>query len=436
MFSNRFRIILPLTVALGVTLACSLFTPAPAQPEATLDSLYTAAAETLNAMSTQSAATRPADVTPTPTLSISADTPTAFPTFTLVPPLQTVTKCDAAAFVSDVTYPDGSNIGRGQTFTKIWRIKNVGTCSWTTAYDLVFVSGERFGAQNAVALPAGVGPGQTVDVSLQMTTPNQDGRYRGYWKLRNASDIQFGFGSTGEATIYVDVNVTGYTVTGYDLATNLCDASWRTADKDLPCPGTQGSQDGFAVLVSAPQMEDGKVRGIGLLTHPQMVRNGYITGKYSAVNIQSGDRFRALIGCLNKANDCNMIFKLEYQIGSNPVKLLGQWNEVYEGEYYPVDIDLNFLSGQKVKFILTILANGSSHEDYGLWVTPRITRQSSQPPTSTPTATLSPTVTVTPTSTFTPTVTSTATATPTSTATATATATETPTETPTNTPVP
>ncbi|MCK6540247.1 MAG: hypothetical protein L6Q26_09330, partial [Anaerolineales bacterium] len=105
---------------------------------------------------------------------------------------------------------------------------------------------------------------------------------------------------------------------------------------------------------------------------------------------------------------------------------LGQWNEIYEGKYYPVDIDLNFLSGKKVKFILTILANGSSHEDYGLWVMPRITRQSSQPPTATPTRTLSPTVTATPTSTFT--------ATPTSTATATATATETSTETPTETP--
>lgn len=434
MFSSRFKIILPLLAALGVTLACGLFAPATPQPEATLDSLYTAAAETLNAMSTQSAATQPADMTPTPTLSIPVDTPTAFPTFTLVPPLVTVTPCDAAAFVTDVTYPDGSNIGRGQTFTKIWRIKNVGTCSWTTAYDLVFVSGERFGAPNAVALPAGVGPGQTVDVSIQFTAPNQDGRYRGHWKLRNASDIQFGFGSTGEAAIYVDVNVSGYTITGYDFATNLCDAVWRNGDKELPCPGTQGSQDGFAVLLNAPQMEDGKVRGIGLLTHPQMIKNGLITGKYSAINIQSGDHFRALIGCLHKADDCNMIFKLEYQIGSNPAKLLGQWNEIYEGQHYPVDIDLSFLSGQKVKFILTILANGSSHEDYGLWVNPRITRQSSQPPTATPTATLSPTVTVTPTATFTPTVTSTATATPTSTATATVT--ETPTETPTDTPVP
>jgi hypothetical protein len=401
MYLSRFRNILIPTLALGVTLACSLFTPATPQPAATLDSLYTAAAETLNAMSTQAAETQPADASPTATLSVPTNSPTAFATFTLVPPLQTVTKCDAAAFITDVTYPDGSTIGRGQTFTKTWRIKNIGTCTWTTAYDLVFVSGEKFGVKSAVALPASVGPGRSVDVSVQLTTPNQDGRYRGYWKLRNASDIQFGFGSTGEATIYVDVNVSGYTVTGHDLATNLCDATWRNGDRELPCPGTQGSQDGFAVMLSSPLMEDGIARGLGLLTHPQMKNNGLITGKYSAINIQSGDHFKALIGCLNKADDCNMIFKLEYQIGSAPLKPLGQWNEIYEGEYYPVDIDLSFLSGQKVKFILTILANGSSHEDYGLWVNPRITRQSAQPPTVTPTPTLSPTVTATPTSTFT-----------------------------------
>jgi hypothetical protein len=303
--------------------------------------------------------------------------------------------------VADVTYPDGALIGRGNSFTKTWRIKNTGTCTWTTAYDIIFVSGERLGGKNAVALPATVGPGRSVDISIQLTAPNREGRYRGYWKLRNASDVQFGFGATGEATIFVDVNVSGYTVTGYDLASNLCDAKWQNSDIELPCPGNEGAGRGFAIVMNAPKMEDGTVRGIGLLTHPQMVDNGTISGKYPAVNIQNGDHFQALIGCLHEANDCDMIFKLEYQIGSDPLKPLGQWREIYEGGYYPIDIDLGFLNGQKVKFILTILANGSSHEDYGLWVNPRITRQSAQPPTATATPTLSPTATITPSPTLT-----------------------------------
>jgi hypothetical protein len=82
-----------------------------------------------------------------------------------------------------------------------------------------------------------------------------------------------------------------------------------------------------------------------------------------------------------------LIYRLQYQIGSGDIKTLGQWREVYEGEYYPVSIDLSFLSGQKVKFIFTVFANGSSHEDFALWVTPRITRQSSERPTAVPTKT-------------------------------------------------
>ena len=427
MKSMRFRNILIMSIALGALLACGPFTAATPQPEATLDSLYTAAAETLNAMATQDFTTFAVVPSATPVLIFPNVSPTGYPTYTLVPPIQPATRCDAAAFVTDVTFPDGSVVGRGSTFTKTWRVKNTGNCTWTTSYDLVFVGGEKFGSKNAVALPASVGPGKTVDLSILLTAPNQNGRYTGYWKLRNASDIQFGFGTSGNSSIYTDVNVSGYTVTGYDLAASYCEAEWRNSKSDLPCPGVYDSNTGFAVVMNAPLMEDGKARGVGLLTHPQKIDDGVIIGKYPKIAIQTGDHFRTSIGCLNKANDCDVIFKLEYQIGSDPVKSLGQWHEIYEGEYYPIDIDLSFLSGQKVKFILTVFADGSSHEDYGLWVTPRITRQSSQPATATALPTLSPTVTVTPSQTGT----STSTATSTATATATPTATQTPTETPT-----
>lgn len=405
MLSMRFKKLLIPLLALATVMSCGIFTPNSPQPAATLNSLYTAAAETLNAMSTQGVVTQLAQPSPTATLSIPTPGPIVFDTYTPVPPIQPVTRCDAASFVSDVTFPDGTIVGRDTTFTKIWRIKNIGTCTWTTSYDLVYVSGEKFGAKNAVALPTSVGPGQTVDVSIQLTSPKQNGRYRGYWQLRNESDVLFGFGTSGTANIYVDINVSGYTVTGYDLAENFCDAVWRNAKDKLPCPGTDGDKSGFVLVFNAPKMEDGKARGIGLLTRPQQVNDGRITGKYPAVKIQQGDRFEALIGCLNKANDCDIIYKLEYQIGKDPIRSLGQWQEVYEGEYFPIDIDLSFLSGEKVRFILTVLANGSSHEDYALWVTPRITRQSSKPPTATFTPSLSPTVTATATSTFTATAT-------------------------------
>ena len=403
--SNYRKILIPVLALATATLACSQFTASTPQPAATLNALYTSAAQTLESMSTQAAVAT--QLSPTPTLSLSM--PTASPivvnTFTPVPPLATlpVTRCDAASFVSDVTYPDGSNVSLGTAFTKIWRLKNTGTCTWTASYALVFISGERFSAPTAVSIPTNVGPGQTVDLAVNMTAPNQSGRYRGYWKLRNASNVLFGIGDSADSNFYVDINVTGYTVTGYDLLASYCDADWQNESEDLPCPGIEGDERGFVQSLNSPKMEDGKTQGNGLLTYPERENNGMISGKYPEFKIQSGDRFLAQVGCLNEANDCDMIFRLQYQIGTGSVRTLGQWREVYEGQSYPINIDLSTLNGEKVKFILSVLANGSSHEDFAVWISPRITRQSSQPPTATftslpPTATFTstPTATATP----------------------------------------
>src|SRR5687768_5261249 len=78
-----------LTLVLATILACSRFAAATPQPAATLDSLYTAAAQTLDAMSTQGVGT----LTPmsTGTLSIfTTPSATPFATFTTVPPLKPV----------------------------------------------------------------------------------------------------------------------------------------------------------------------------------------------------------------------------------------------------------------------------------------------------------------------------------------------------------
>lgn len=410
------KLLIPIAVLTAAILACNgPFAAATPQPAATLNALYTAAAQTLAGMSTQAVATQ---FSPTPTLSLSTASPIVVNTYTSVPPLtsEPVSRCDAAAFVSDVTYPDGSNVTLGSTFTKIWRLKNIGTCTWTTSYALVYVSGERFGAPAAVAMPTNVGPGQTVDLAVNLTAPNQSGHYRGFWKLRNASNVLFGIGSTASSNFFVDINVTGYAITSYDFVANnnFCDdANWNNGSRDLPCPGSDGDNRGFVMALDAPKLEDGKSQGKGLLTFPEARSDGFISGKYEAIKIQSGDRFQALIGCEYKANDCDVIFRLQYQVGSGGVRTLGQWREVYEGQFYPINIDLSTLSGEKVKFIFTVFANGSSHEDHALWVNPRITRQSSTPATSTsaPTSTftvtpVTPTLTptpVTPTLTFTPT---------------------------------
>src|SRR5712691_10638802 len=42
--------------------------------------------------------------------------------------------CDWAGFVMDVTVPDATIVAPNTPLTKTWRLKNIGTCSWTMAY--------------------------------------------------------------------------------------------------------------------------------------------------------------------------------------------------------------------------------------------------------------------------------------------------------------
>src|SRR5688572_18810473 len=42
--------------------------------------------------------------------------------------------CNQASFVSDVTIPDNTSITVNDGFTKTWKLKNVGSCTWTSGY--------------------------------------------------------------------------------------------------------------------------------------------------------------------------------------------------------------------------------------------------------------------------------------------------------------
>ncbi len=130
--------------------------------------------------------------------------PTNPPVNTPVP--SPTTNCDLAEFIQDVTVPDGSKADPGQNFTKIWRLKNIGSCTWTSGYDLVFHSGDPMGAPPEVQLTSGVvNPGDTVDVSVSLTAPDSPGTYKGFFKLRNSSAVIFGL--AGNNPFWVEIEV-------------------------------------------------------------------------------------------------------------------------------------------------------------------------------------------------------------------------------------
>ncbi len=299
--------------------------------------------------------------------------------------------CDWAQFVADVTVPDGTTYTPGATFRKTWRLKNIGTCTWTTSYALVFDSGEKMGAPSAANFPTNVAPGQTVDLSLDMTAPSAAGHYFGYWKLRNASGVIFGIGSTANKAFWVEINVGSSAGVGYDFTANAASAAWSSGAGTLAFPGTDGDAKGFGVKLDKPKFESGVELGnAGLLMAPQNIYNGYIQAIYPAFRVQSGDRFQATIGCEYGATNCYVAYRLDYQIGSGAVRTFWTFRERYEGLTYNVNLNLNSLAGQDVKFILFISAYGNATGDRALWGNPIISRAGGTPPTVTPTVTGTP----------------------------------------------
>jgi Ig-like domain-containing protein/Big-like domain-containing protein len=99
--------------------------------------------------------------------------------------------CLNSTFVTDVTVPDGTALAAGQTFNKIWRVRNSGTCAWSTSDELVFVVGEPMTAGTVVALPA-TAPGATADLLVPMAAPGALGVHSGTWRTRSASGAFFG----------------------------------------------------------------------------------------------------------------------------------------------------------------------------------------------------------------------------------------------------
>lgn len=111
-----------------------------------------------------------------------------------------------ATFITDVTYLDGSIVSPGQSFIKTWRIKNVGTCTWNSEYQLVFDSGDAMSGPSYQQLTnIHIPPGETLDISVELTAPEAPGTYRGNWKFRDPHGNIFAL--TTDNPIWVEIKV-------------------------------------------------------------------------------------------------------------------------------------------------------------------------------------------------------------------------------------
>lgn len=140
-------------------------------------------------------------------------------------PTPVTTVCtDAAEYISDDGL-DGTTYAPNTAFTKTWTVKNTGTRTWDSNYLVFQISGAFMTQQPGYWLvPQGqtVVPGQTVNISIGMTSPVENGNYKSYWGLKNKDGqiMPIEGGADGDS-FYVDINVNDGSATGKVTATAI-----------------------------------------------------------------------------------------------------------------------------------------------------------------------------------------------------------------------
>lgn len=172
---------------MGITSACVL----PFKIQRTEDLIALAVEQTVQAIKTE--------IAPTATSPLPTHTETAMPTITpwptattaqAVAPTATPRPCNRAVLISE-TVPDGTSFSADQNFTKSWRLRNDGTCTWNTDYRLIFSSGDQMSGPNSVKLNKLVKPGEQVDFLVDLKAPSKAGTYTGYWRLQADDGSRF-----------------------------------------------------------------------------------------------------------------------------------------------------------------------------------------------------------------------------------------------------
>jgi len=275
------------------------------------------------------------------------------------------------------------------------------------------------GAQNSIALPSVVTPGETVDISIDLTAPETPGTYRGIWSFEDHTGKRFGLGINGTGEIWVQVTVieaptstptlipeptqtasptlappfvSGAEILAYDFVATACSAQWTNDDGALPCPGSDSEAQ---TALATPTLEDGSTPGYQAIRVRPAVANGTISGAYPEYLVQPGDHFRAIASCEVDAPACSALFRLSYQDASGAITDLWAVGEFQDRSYTEINVDLSALAGQTVKLILNVTALNDDPDNTAFWVAPGIYRLPLPTATPTLTATSVPTATLT-----------------------------------------
>ena len=387
----KIKNILFLAIGIFLLAGCNLPTTGATPQAGEMSLIMTAAAETASAQITQAAvsglvqeltnqanaAQTVVTATPQPTIANNLAASTA----TLQSAQATSVPCYKAQFVSDVTIPDGTVLESGEDFTKTWRLKNAGSCTWASDTKLVFDSGNAMNSLASTSIGQSVSPGNSIDISVELTSPDDDGTFTGYYLLRSPDGVRFGLGNNADTSFWVKIEVEKLSYEmdedhPLDFDYNICAAKWTSSSGKVSCSsGSANFTDGSVRKSSSPKLEGGYLDDEGtIIVSPSSGSGGMIQGQFPEIEIESGDHFAAMIGCMYDRDDCNVEFQLKYLDSSDALHTLDSWSETYDGSYTHINVDLSALDGEKVRIILRVENNGDSKEDEVFWLSPEIVR--------------------------------------------------------------
>ena len=358
-------------------------------PEGNPGALYTEAAQTVSAggipgvvSETPGEDTGTAlpenENTPRPegTLIIPTFTPTGSPNGTPLP-------CDRVRFIKDVTIPDEMDLSPGEAFTKIWRLQNAGSCTWTIGYLLYFESGNLMGGSTSQLLTSQpVLPGESIDVSVDLVAPEETGTYQGDWKLRNVKGEGFGIGEYSKA-FWVKINVVEGAGLMFDFNIRADEAAWGSGSLPVDYvdlgdeilffdqPGDVG--DPYVALLDQQFLEGGQISDVVMATYPSQGAGNYIIGQFPDYKVNSGDLLFGRVGLTTSYNgSCgsgDVTYKITVMIAGDPTTrtTLWEWKKICSGQLKSFEIDLDSYQGETIQIFLTVIANTDSGDNQAVW---------------------------------------------------------------------
>ena len=200
---NKRIILSMLAISVLILISCNLLS--------VLQPVAAAAANPTSTVTLAPTQTQPVSqaTSPSPRLKVGGTRLPALPTAVLSAPTSAATTapCDRARLVSDVSVPAGTIVHSGDPVVKTWRVMNVGSCTWTNAYRLIFDRGYDFISAREVNLAGTVAPGATVDITLNFYAPDPVGNYASFWNLQGPAGTIFGVGPNGNVPLDIRITV-------------------------------------------------------------------------------------------------------------------------------------------------------------------------------------------------------------------------------------